>query len=156
MSSLKGKTSETASHLMLYFSVRSPTDIYAIPLPYQDAIETTLRAFLKVAFKLEKPEKEGFIEPGTIYIYNCDKDTENGGNVRRIMVRSPVDTFENVDGEIVDVDNGELMKGSIDKENIYIAKGKTFAFSGQLEINFALFCSIIIIKHFTQQCFFGL
>ena len=128
MSSSKGKTSETASHLMLYSSVRSPTDIYAIPLPYQDAIETTLRAFLKVAFKLEKPEKEGFIEPGTIYIYNCDKDTENGGNVRRIMVRSPVDTFENVDGEIVDVDNGELMKGSIDKEKIYIAKGKTFAF----------------------------
>ena len=33
-------------------------------------------------------------------------------------------TFEKVNDEIVDIDNGELLKGSIDKENIFIAKGK--------------------------------
>ena len=114
-------------HLKFHFSVRSPTDIYATPLAYQDAIETTLRAYLKVAFNLEKPEKEGFIEPGTLYAYKCDSDAQNGGKIRRIIVRTPVETFENVDGEIVDVDNGELLKGVIDKENIFIAKGEFFS-----------------------------
>ena len=107
--------------------MRSPTDIYATPLAYQDAIETTLRPHLKVAFNLEKPEKEGFIEPGTLYAYKCDRDAQNDGKIRRIIVRTPVETFENVDGEIVDVDNGELLKGVINKENIFIAKGEFFS-----------------------------
>ena len=115
-------------HLKFHLSVRSPTDIYATPLAYQDAIETTLRPHLKVAFNLEKPEKEGFIEPGTLYAYKCDKDAQKDGTIRRIIVRTPVESFENVDGEIVDVDNGELLKGAIDTENVFIAKGKIFKF----------------------------
>ena len=79
---------------------------------------------MKLAFDLEKPEKEGFIQPGTIYIYHSENDTENDFKVRRIFVRSLVETFEKVNDEIVDIDNGELLKGSINKENIFIAKGK--------------------------------
>ena len=78
---------------------------------------------MKLVFDLEKPEIEGFIQPGTIYIY---RDTRNDCKVRRIFLRSLVETFEKVVDEIVDIDNGELLKGSIDKQNIFIAKGKHF------------------------------
>jgi len=78
---------------------------------------------LKLVFDLEKPEIEGFIQPGTIYIY---RDTRNDCKVRRIFLRSLVETFEKITDEIIDIDNGELLKGSIDKQNIFIAKGKHF------------------------------
>ena len=78
---------------------------------------------MKVVFDLEKPEKEGFIQPGTIYIYN---DIWNDC-IRRIFVRSLVETFEKVNNEIVDIDNGELLKGFIDKDNIFIGKGTILA-----------------------------
>ena len=83
---------------------------------------------MKVVFDLEKPEKEGFIQPGTIYIYN---DIWNDC-IRRIFVRSLVETFEKVNNEIVDIDNGELLKGFIDKENIFIGKGKIKSLSPEI------------------------